>query len=173
MMEIMDYNGTGIWSADEIVRRYQSYAQQFGIDPPRDIQPEITERVGRRRVYPVMGQIIDGIRAGDVACAQIGVEFIGEDQGFAFGLILKEGAARALRQFDGLTPDQVATIRKRIVGMLATGVVPREFESYKRLLRKVGVGEYASAIKAAEPKNNYAARGKRYLERHVLMVEQG
>jgi len=171
-MEINDYNGTGIWSADEIIRRYQLYAQQFGIDPPRDIQPDITERVGRRWVYPVMSQIIDGIRAGDVACAQIGVEFICEDQGFTFGLILKEGAARALRQFDGLTPDQVATIRKRIVDMLTSGIVPREFESYKRLLRKIGVGEYASAIIAANPQNYYAARGKRYLERHVLMVGQ-
>jgi len=168
-MEIMDYNGTGIWSADEIIRRYQIHAQQFGIDPPRDLQPDVTERTGRRRVYPVMSQIIDGIRAGDIACARIGIEFICEDQGFTFGLSLKEGTARALRRFDGLTTEQVATIRKRVVDMLTTGIVPREFESYKRLLHKIGVGPYAEAIKAAVPRNSWALRGKNYFLNHCQL----
>jgi len=168
-LQVNDYNGIGIWSADEINRRYQSYAQRFGIDPPRDIKPDISERAGRRWVYPVMSQIIDGIRAGDIACAQIGIEFICEDQSFPFGLILKAGTARALRQFDGLTTEQVATIRKRVVDMLTTGIVPREFESYKRLLRKIGVGPHAEAIKAAVPRNYWALRGKNYFINHCQL----
>ena len=165
-MIIRDYNGTGIWSADEIIRRYRDYAQQIGITSPRDIKPYTSEYKDTHWIYPVMHEIIESIQAGDIACAQIGIEFICEDQGFVFGLSLKSRTARVLKQFDGLMPNQIATIRKRIVEMYLTGTVPREYQSYLRLLRKIGINEYWPAVERAVPKSLNAVRARHYIFQH-------
>lgn len=170
IMATYDFNGTGIWDAQAIVARYHAYAEQYSVSPTRNVDPQIHESGENRWIYPVMDKIIDGIKAGDLACAQLGVEFICEDQGFKFGSIIKSGTARALRQFQHLTAEQVATIRTRIVGMLVTGTVPREFQSYSRLLRKIGFGEYWPQIVSATPKNRYAARAHAYFLRHCAPV---
>jgi hypothetical protein len=36
---VMDYNGSGVWRADEIVARYGLYALKYGISPLRDLRP--------------------------------------------------------------------------------------------------------------------------------------
>jgi len=166
-----DYNGPGRWSAEEIVRRYQAYAKRFHVSPVRNIEPDISRKGDQRWVYPVMYQIIDGIKDGDPACVQIGIEFIGEDQGFPFGAILKSNTARALRQFPGLTSGQMATIRARVVGMLLTGIVPREYREYSKLLRKIGIGDHWPRIVSATPRNHYAARAQAYFMRHCAPAE--
>ena len=140
MTELRDYNGTGTWSADQIVARYRKYAARYSVPEPRDLSPRFVESGGVRWVYPVMEQVIDGIEAQDVACAQIGVEFIELDQGFAFGAILKSNTARALRRFERLKDKQIDRIRRRVASMYATGIVPREFYQYLRLIRRVGPG---------------------------------
>jgi len=38
-MEVIDYNGTGFWSVDEVKARYAKYAQRFQITEPRDLVP--------------------------------------------------------------------------------------------------------------------------------------
>ncbi|MFT7169349.1 MAG: hypothetical protein ACI80K_002487 [Paracoccaceae bacterium] len=166
-MILRDYNGSGRWSADQIIARYQTYTKRFKVSP-RSVEPNATESGDTRWIYPVMERVIVGIEEGDVACAQIGVEFIEEDQSFPFGAILKSNTARALRRFPGLTKEQVRRIRARVVGMLTGGRVPREYREYSRLLRKVGVGDYGSAIAAASPRNRYAERALAYYQRHVL-----
>ncbi|MEK7414058.1 MAG: hypothetical protein AAB263_12155 [Planctomycetota bacterium] len=109
-----------------------------------------------------MDKVIDGIEDQDPACAQIGVEFIEEDQGFVFGAILKSNTARALRRFQHLTDEQIERIRRRAVYMYASGTVPREFGQYLRLLRYVGVGAYWEKVVSSVPKNNFAKRAQVY-----------
>src|SRR6476469_4866930 len=111
-MEIIDYNGEGSWSADEILRRYESYARKYGIRTLRDLRPIVHETEGKRWVYPVMDRVIEGIEAGDTACVEIGVEFIEQSDSFAFGRVLKSNTARALRR-GHLTSEQQERIRKR------------------------------------------------------------
>lgn len=162
----IDYNGPSPWSAEDVIRRYREYAKDFGISPLREIKPEIHEQCDRRWIYPVMNSIIDGIEDGDLACAQIGIEFIEEDQSFAFGAILKSNTARALRRFPALTDAQISRIRKRVVEMLRTGRVPREYRQYSRLLRRIGLGDTWPLIATIEAKNHYAARALEYFRNH-------
>jgi hypothetical protein len=73
-----------------------------------------------------MWKVIEGIEKGDLACAQIGVEFIEESASFAFGKILKSNTARALRRAP-LTSEQKERIRRRVAEMLCAGYLPREY----------------------------------------------
>ena len=92
-----------------------------------------------------MDQVIKGIEEGDIACAEVGVEFIEESASFTFGRILKANTARALRRAP-LTAEQKERIRKRVVEMLCTGYLPREFRQYAKLARKIGLGEWLSKV---------------------------
>jgi len=144
-MKIIDYNGTGFWSLEAILERYKLYAQRYNIVPPRVLSPRVHEENGKRWIYPVMNCIIDGIEAGDLACAEIGVEFIEESASFTFGRILKANTARALRRIE-LTPEQKERIRKRVIEMLCTGYLPREYRQYAKLARKIGLGNWLSKV---------------------------
>ncbi len=116
-MEIIDFNGSGRWSAQAIQERYVEYARRMKVAPLWDLTPRTSEHGQRRWVYSVMDKVIKGIEAGDKSCTQIGVEFIEEDGSFDCGRILKSNTARALRRTD-LTSEQIERIRKRVVEML-------------------------------------------------------
>lgn len=165
-MAVRDYNGVGKWSEDSVASRYAIYAQQQAILPLRDIRSERSGDAENGWIYPVMESVIAGIEAGDAACAQIGVEFIEQDQGFTFGAILKSNTARALRRFPGLPEPLVARIRERVTAMLSTGTVPREFRQYAKLLRRIGVGDHWARIDAVVPQNRLAARSLAYILEH-------
>jgi hypothetical protein len=112
-----------------------------------------------------MEKIIDLIEAGDKAAMQIGIEFIQEDDHFAFGRILKSNTARALRRAS-LTPEQQALIRERLVGMMLSGQVPHEWHEYKRLLRHVGLGSLWPVLEnGVDRENEYVMRYYNYLDR--------
>ncbi len=163
-MDVRDHNGEGRWSAAQLVARYHEYVASFGVAAPRDVWPRVHESGGCKWVSPVMERIIEGIEEQDVACAQIGVEFIEEDRGFMFGAILKSNTARALRRCQVLTAAQIDRLRQRIVHLYATGVVPREFAQYLKLIRRLGVGSYWPEIVAAEPRNYFAKRARAFFE---------
>lgn len=170
---VRDYNGQGRWAVREVQRRYTQHAKRLGVDTLRVIEPERTEEGDTRWVYPIMEPVIAGIEAGDLACAQIGVEFIEEDRGFPFGAILKSNTARALRRVaPQLTDEQTARIRTRVARMITDGPVPREYREYARLLRKIGAAEHSSELLAATAKNYHAARALAYYRRHVLPTSQ-
>ena len=145
MVIVTDYNGTGRWSAGEVLKRYDFYARRYGITKPCDLSPTVHSADGKRWIYPVMTNVIEGIEKGDLACAEIGVEFIEESGSFSFGKILKSNAARALRRAP-LTDEQKERIRRRVVGMLCTGYLPREYRQYAKLARKIGLGEWLDVI---------------------------
>jgi hypothetical protein len=61
-MEIIDFNGTGRWSVQAVQERYLEYARQQEVSPMLDLKPrEYGHPHGRRWIYPVMDQVIEGI----------------------------------------------------------------------------------------------------------------
>jgi len=116
-MTVIDYNGTGPLSAKEILRRYEEYARRFRVKQRRYLAPLCHEEKGTRWIYPVMDDVIEGIKDGDLACIALGVDSIGEDKCFPFGRILKSRTARALRQ-TGLPSQYHERVRNRIIQML-------------------------------------------------------
>jgi hypothetical protein len=144
-MTVIDYNGRGFWSLVAVQERYKEYAQRYGVAPLIKLDPHESTENGRRWIYPVMDLVIEGIEQGDLACAEIGIEFIEEGDSFPFGMILKSNTARALRR-TALTSEQQERIRKRVVEMLCTGYLPREFRQYAKLARKIGLGDWLSHI---------------------------
>lgn len=163
-MQIRDYNGKGDWTAAAVQARYAELAARHGVETPRRLAPTVYERGDVRWVYPIMDAIIEGILAGDPACAAIGVEFIEEDRKFPFGANLKARTARALRQT--VLPDALSSrIRRRIVDMLIAGNTPREYREYAKLLRKTGFRELWPRLEAGVPRTNrHAMRYYRYFE---------
>lgn len=164
-MIVIDYNGNGMWSADEIIRRYEMYARKYGFATLRDLRPLVHTENEKQWIYPVMHQVIEGIENGDRACAEIGVEFIEEDQPFPFGRILKSNAARALRR-TSLTEEQKERIRKRVVEMLGRRYLPREYRQYVKIVRRIGLGNWLSRIEE-QADNPWARRYYTYLKEHA------
>ena len=166
-MKTLNYNGEGFWSVEQVLSRYAEYVKKFQIQEPRDLHPSEHSDANYRRVYPVMDPVIEGIKAGDLACAEIGVEFIEEDRGFPFGQTLKSKTARALRQVS-LTDEQKERIRKRVVSMLNARYLPREYKEFARLARKIGLGRWLSEIKSQEPpENEWVTWYHEYLKEHA------
>ena len=162
-VNVIDYNGPGRWSLDAIRIRYADHARRFHVRAPVQLRPREHKEGETRWVYPLMEQVIAGIEAGDPACAELGVEFIEEDQKFPFGRILKSKTARALRRAQ-LSAAQVERVRSRVLSMLIAGNVPREFREYAKLLRRVGVGPaWDSAREQLDQSNPYVVRFYRYL----------
>jgi len=165
-MAVYDYNGEGQWSRDAILARYAQYARKLRIRKPTDLTPKEHAKKGDLWIYPVMDEVIAGIGAGDGACIEIGIEFIEEDQGFPFGLILKVNTAKALRR-TSLSPKQENRIRRRVATMLIDGNLPKEFKEYAKLLRKVGLGNWWAAIKEkADFDDPYVLRWYEYFKHH-------
>lgn len=156
-MRVIDYNGTGLWSPDAVLQRYKLYARRNNVVSPRQLDPLVHEAEGQHWIYPVIEHVIRGIEEGDPACAEIGVEFIEESASFSFGRILKANVARALRRAP-LTVEQQERIRKRVVEMLCTGYLPREFRQYAKLARKIGLGDWLSRVEREADLNNVWVR---------------
>jgi hypothetical protein len=156
-MKTLDYNGIDFWSFEAVSKRYDSYVRRFNVASPSDIQPPIYTQGEIRRIYPIMDKVIECIEKKDLACIEIGVEFIEESGSFSFGKILKYNTARALRRAsDSLTDEQKERIRKRVAEMLCTGYLPREFRQYAKLARKIGLGTWRWKIeREANLKNEW------------------
>jgi hypothetical protein len=168
-MKVYSYNGTGFWSVEEVLRRYAEYARVFGITQPRDRTPLTTLDGDIERIYPVMDRVIEGIEAGDLGCAELGVEFIQTSDSFPFGMTIKSNVARALRRTT-LTEAQKERIRRRVVEMLEAAYLPREFRQYAKLARKLGLSEFLQRIKqlAALSSNARVQRYCKYFEENSL-----
>ena len=130
-------DGHGLWTQQAVQHRYLEYCRAFGVRPRKltSIPDYISERGW---ITHLIEALIDGMKQGDLAAAEVGIELIEEDGGFAFGRILKSNTARALIRCD-LTEAQRERIRKRVVGMMRRGFMPGEFRDYARLLRRIGL----------------------------------
>lgn len=166
-MEIIDFNGFGRWSRQDIQERYALYARRFKVSAPLELMPQEHDERGRHWIYPVMFEVIKGIEMGDAACIEIGVECIIENQWVKFGKIIKANTARALRR-STLTEEQSERLRKHIVSMLVEEHIPGHYRSYARLLRKIGVGSWWPFIEEHTNRNNpYVMRFYKYFEEYV------
>jgi len=163
----IDYNGTGRWSLQAVQQRYIAYAHSLKVSQLLSLTPQMHEHNQRRWIYPVMDKVIKGIEQGDLACIEIGVEFIEEDERMPFGKIMKSNTARALRR-TVLTLQQVERIRLRVVCMLIAEHVPHEYHEYAKLLRKVGLGNWWSFIEEQANRDNpYVLRYYKYFQQYV------
>ena len=164
-MKVNDYNGQGFWSAGEVLQRYAEYARVFGITQPRVLEVRQYSEGDSKWVFPIMESVIDGIEAGDLGCAELGVEFIETSDSFPFGKIFKSNVARALRRAP-LTEAQKERIRRRVIEMLETGYLPREYRQYSKLARKLGLREFLPRIKqlAEHTSNEWVKRYCKYFE---------
>jgi len=171
-VEVHDYNGPGEWSADAIRRRYLEHARRFGQRELRELKSVESGDGDARRVYPLMDDVIAGIEEGDLACIELGVEFVESGHRQAFGRILHSNVARALRRAK-LSPDQALNLRRRILDMLVAGQGPHEFKQYAKLLRRIGLGEpWAQARSRVDESNPYVMRYVRYFDA-VARMEPG
>ncbi len=151
--DLRDYNGTGAWSVSAVQSRYRQYCDLLEIRSPRLLEP-IEHREGQVLwIYPIMETVIQGIESEDAACIALGVDFVEEDDLFAFGKRLKSNTARSLRRAH-LTEEQKSRLRERIVTMLASGIIPHEMREYVKLLRVIGVGEHWPRLERDIPRDN-------------------
>ena len=97
-METRDYNGTGSWSVEAVRKRYLAYAKRLRQKTLLDLTALEVSKGNIRWRYPVLDRVIDGIKAGDPACVELGVEFIEFGGKQPFGRTLHARTARALRQ---------------------------------------------------------------------------
>jgi hypothetical protein len=157
---IIDYNGTGIWSVEGVQLRYRQYCVLHGVVGPRELSAKMYENSDRRWIYPIMDDVIAGIDDGNAACIALGLDFIEEDDLFAFGKLLKSNTARSLRRCGLLTEPQKERIRHRVVSMLIAGHAPHEMKQYIKLLRVAGVdAESWERLRQGIPRDNpYAMR---------------
>lgn len=171
--KIIDYNGAGKWSQNQIKQRYAQYCQQFKILHPLDIDPYECVTVEIKRIFPVMDKIILGIEQNDEACKIIGVELIEESQTMPFGKILKSNTARALRR-SVLNKHLEERLAARIVSMLIEGNVPREYKEYAKILRKIGISKsYWQEIERDFPHHNqYARRYYAYFKLYCMPLNE-
>ena len=162
---VIDFNGVGEWSVEGIRIRYESLALRLGVKSQAHLTPHIHREGERTWIYPLIGELLPLVELGDRAAIEIGVQFIEEDEFFVFGKILKSNMARARRRAE-LTPEQQHRIRQRIVGMLLRGDIPHEFHEYKRLLRRVGLGDMWPILdERVDRTNKYVMRHYEYLDR--------
>jgi hypothetical protein len=172
-MVLHDYNGSGRWSRKAILAYYDQLARRLRVAVPSDIRPMELVSADVHWVYPVIDRVIEGIARGDIACIEIGVEFIEEDQTFPFGKRLKSNAARALRRAE-LTASQKERIRKRVMEMLIAGHTPHEYRQYAKLARKIGLGEWwAQALGRVDLAKPYVRRYFDYFRLHVVGCSSG
>lgn len=164
-LKVIDYNGEGKWSQDNIRQRYEQYCKQLKIVQPFDISPHVHVASDQKWIYPIIDRIIMGIERNDEACKIIGVELVEESRTMPFGRILKSNTARALRR-NTLSEYLQERLVARIVLMLVKGNVPREYQEYAKLLRKIGINtSYWQEIDKHFPNDNqYAMRYYSYFK---------
>jgi hypothetical protein len=149
-------DGTGRWTQDAVRQRYLQYCRFFRI-PPRPLPSGHDWPSERGLIVTLMDALIEGMKTGDLACAEIGIELMEEDGGLAFGRILKANAARALRRC-ALTEAQKERVRSRVVSMLCRGFMPHEFRDYARLLRRIGLGSHREILERTVDRSDPWAR---------------
>jgi hypothetical protein len=164
---IKDYNGVGRWSVAAVQQRYREYSRALGVAKSQVPTPQEQDEGEFHWIFPIMFSVIEGIKRGDAACTEIGVELIEEPEFFVFGRILKSNTARALRGAK-LTATQIERLRRRMVSMLLSADVPHEFHEYAKLLRHIGVGEWWPSIEERiQRDNSYVRRYYEYLRKYA------
>jgi hypothetical protein len=161
--DLRDYNGTGAWSVLSVQARYRDYCDLLQVGDQRLPEPKEHREGQIVWIYPIMEDVIQGIEHGDAACIALGIDFVEEDDLFAFGKTLKSNTARSLRRAR-LTEEQKVRLRKHIVTMLVSGIIPHEMREYAKLLRAIGVGEHWQRLERDVPRDNpFAMRFYRVL----------
>lgn len=140
-MECLDNRGR--WTHSQVRERYRRYCEALGLEPGKiSIHPHY-EQIGNAAA--IMWPLIEAMKEGDLAAAQIGIEMMEEDRGLMFGPIVKSNIPRAIAKC-ALTEQHKERIRKRAVEMLLRKFFPKEFRQYGWLVRRIGLGTWATVL---------------------------
>lgn len=150
MSTVWTYNRDQEWAPDAVALRYEKYCDEFDWPRQRTLAAEVSMDGTVKRIWPIMTGVNCGIKAGDPACTEIGIDFICDSRSFPFGMTLKSNTARALRKAV-LSPRQLDRIRDRVASMLLDGYLPQEYRFYARLFRRTGLGQHREALLAIVP----------------------
>lgn len=161
MTTTIDLNGAGEWSLDGIRHRYARYAEDLGVSLPRQLEPLRAAQGARQWIYPVLEQVLVGLKEGDPACVAIAVDLVCSDERFTFGKIFKDKAARGLRDAE-LADEQVGRIRQHAIYQLEKGFVGPEFRTLAQLVRRIGLGELRERVLRVKPVGPRVANYVRY-----------
>lgn len=132
-----------IWRLDRVKARYQGYCQRYNVDHQEvSISGYYLERPW---TASVLKPLIDRMKQGDLAAAEIGIEMIEEDRGLIFGPIVKSNIPRALAKCF-LTEQQKERVRRRTVEMLLRKFMPKEFRQYAWLTRRIGLESWRNNL---------------------------
>ena len=149
----MSLDGQDIWTLDAIQRRYQRYCQKYHVEhhalEPTDYMVE------RGWATCMLRILIERMKSGDLAAAEICLEMMEEDRSLAFGPIVKSNIPRAMAKC-ALTDRQKERIRERVLTMLLRGYLPKEFRQYAWLARRLGLGEWEKKLSKVDLSNPWA-----------------
>lgn len=158
----IDLNGAGDWSLEGIRQRYARHARALGVPRPRQLEPRRLTQGARTWVYPVIEEVLAGVGEGDRACVAMAVDLVCTDERFRFGKILKDKAARALRDVE-LTEEQMGRIRWHAIRQLENCFAPPEFRTLAQLVRRIGLGEFRDRARHLKPTGPRVAHFIAYL----------
>ena len=139
-----------MWRLDRVRERYHRYCDHFNSKHEElKVHPYDIERGW---TSGILDPLIERMKSGDLAAAQIGIEMMEEDRGLAFGSIIKSKIPRALAKCD-LTEKHKERLRKRTVEMLLRPFLPKEFRQYAWLARRLGLADWEKKLRKADLRN--------------------
>jgi hypothetical protein len=166
---LIDYNGPGDWGLRAVQERYRHYALAMQVTSPLPLEPDRSSDGTSERIYPVMDEVISRAEAGDPACVELAIELVESGHSQPFGRLLKYRAARALRRVP-LSEPQAARLRRRVLSLLDSNGVCREFREYAKLLRALGLPEnWRELCRNADASNPYVRKYLDYLETYAAV----
>ncbi len=104
----------------------------------------------------------------DLGCAELGIEFIQTNDSFDFGRPSNQ-TSRVPCDARLLSNSKRKEFGGRVIEMLDTGYLPREFRQYAKLARKLGLREFLPRIKqvAAVSSDVWVQRYCAYFEEYA------
>ena len=143
-----------IWEFARVQARYRRFCKSYTLEwSELEVHPYDIEREWTSGILDVL---IERMKRGDLAAAEIGLEMVEEDRGLAFGPIIKSNIPRAMAKCV-LTEEQKERVRKRVVQMLLRPFLPKEFRQYAWLARRVGMQEWVGALQEADRDDAWVA----------------
>jgi len=143
---IRDYNTDPRWTPEAVQARYRQICRDLRLPDARRISPRIVDSGPTRWVFPVIDDVLEGVRHGDRACVELAVRYLVDDPRAPFSRSAKPRLARLLRNSD-LSEGQKERLRARIVALFELPYPGREFRWYLNLLRRIGIGDHETKLR--------------------------
>ncbi len=128
------------WSKDEVLAAHVLLNGQYKMDIPEATEPGapnwLPDRYHWLQYRATLHAVSNGIRAGDAACAELGVRYIELDYIGSYSGFIKERLARALKGAE-LTEAQINRLKCHFQLLVDKGQCLQEYGEYKKLLKLI------------------------------------